>query len=169
MTMKISAILPDTTSYIGSWKHDKKRAVSSVSCDDWANYLAFGGCFFLLVWSTAVYCLLPIRCTLFCALKSQQQTKQTKIFSSVWDGYVYSAIFKMDNQQGPTVYSAWNSVQCYVAAGMGGEFGEKWIHIYVWLNPFIGHLKLSQHCQSAITPLPNKKAKQIFSFMKLTF
>ena len=48
------------------------------------------------------------------------------------------------------LYSTWNSAQCYVAAGMGGEFGQKWIHIYVWLNPFIGHLKLSQHCQSAI-------------------
>ena len=27
-----------------------------------------------------------------------------------------------------------NSAQCYVAAGMGGEFGEKWIHAHVWLR-----------------------------------
>ena len=28
-------------------------------------------------------------------------------------------------------YSTWNSVQCYVAAWMGGEFGREWIHVYV--------------------------------------
>ena len=27
--------------------------------------------------------------------------------------------------------SAWNSAQCYVAAWMGGEFGGKWVHVYV--------------------------------------
>ena len=29
----------------------------------------------------------------------------------------------MDNQQGPTEYSTWNSDQCYVAAWMGRQFG----------------------------------------------
>ena len=29
------------------------------------------------------------------------------------------------------LYSPGNSAQCYVAAWMGGEFGEKWIHMYV--------------------------------------
>ena len=29
---------------------------------------------------------------------------------------------------------------------MGEEFGEEWIHVYIWLNPFTVHLKLSQHC-----------------------
>ena len=68
------------------------------------------------------------------------------------------------------LYSTWNSAQCYVAAGVGGEFEEKWIHVYVWLNPFTVHLKLSQHCLSvSYTPITNKKTKQIFSFMKLTF
>ena len=38
---------------------------------------------------------------------------------------VPTAMFKMGNQQGPTVYSTWNSVQCYVAAWMGGEFGAE--------------------------------------------
>ena len=46
MTMKISAILPDDSSYIGSWKQDKERAVLLVSCEDSANYLACWGCFF---------------------------------------------------------------------------------------------------------------------------
>ena len=47
-----------------------------------------------------------------------------------------------------------NSAQCYVAAWMGGEFGGEWIHVHVWLKPFALHLKLSQHCSSAI---PNTK------------
>ena len=33
---------------------------------------------------------------------------------------------------------------------MGGEFGEEWIHAYVWLSPFSVQLKLSEHCQLAI-------------------
>ena len=41
--------------------------------------------------------------------------------------------------------STGNSVQCHVAAWMGGEFGGEWIHVYV-LSPFDVHLKLSQHC-----------------------
>ena len=43
------------------------------------------------------------------------------------------------------LYSTWNSVQCYVAAWMGGEFGGGWIHVYEWLSPFTVHLKPSQH------------------------
>ena len=39
-----------------------------------------------------------------------------------------------------------NSAQSYVAVWMGGEFGGKWIHVYVRLSPFAVHLKLSQHC-----------------------
>ena len=42
--------------------------------------------------------------------------------------------------------STGDSVQCYVAAWMGGEFGGEWIHVYVWLSPFAVHLKLSQQC-----------------------
>ena len=47
-------------------------------------------------------------------------------------------LFKMDNQQGP-MYNTWNSVQCYMSAWMGGEFGGEWIHVYVWLRPFTIH------------------------------
>jgi len=42
------------------------------------------------------------------------------------------------------LYSTGNSAQCYVAAWMGGELRGEWIHVYVWLSPFIVHLKLSQ-------------------------
>ena len=44
------------------------------------------------------------------------------------------------------LYSTWNSAQFYMAAWIGGEFGEEWIHVYEWLSPFDVHLKLSQHC-----------------------
>ena len=50
------------------------------------------------------------------------------------------------------LYSKGNSAQCYVAAWMGGKSGGEWIHVYVyvWLSPFVLHLKLSQHCKLAI-------------------
>ena len=28
---------------------------------------------------------------------------------------------------------------------MGGESGGEWVHVYVWLNPFVLHLKISQY------------------------
>ena len=59
----------------------------------------------------------------------------------------HTAVFKMDNQQGPTVY---NTELCSVLYGslawMGGEFGRERIHVYAWLSPFTAHLKLSKHC-----------------------
>ena len=39
------------------------------------------------------------------------------------------------------LYSTGISAQCYVAAWIGGEFEGEWIHVYVWLRPFIVHLK----------------------------
>ena len=44
------------------------------------------------------------------------------------------------------LYSTGNSADCYMAAWMGREFGEEWIHIYVQLSPFAVHLRLSQGC-----------------------
>ena len=53
----------------------------------------------------------------------------------------------MDNQQGPIVHTAHGTLlNCHLAAWLGGEFGGEWIHVYVWLNPFTVHLKLSQRC-----------------------
>ena len=52
------------------------------------------------------------------------------------------------------------SAQCYVAAWMGGEFGGEWIHLYVWLSSFLVHLKLSQHCYSAILQYKIKSSKE---------
>ena len=42
------------------------------------------------------------------------------------------------------LYSTGNCAQCYGAAWMGGGLGE-WMHAYVWLSPFAGHLKLSKY------------------------
>ena len=55
------------------------------------------------------------------------------------------------------LYSTWNSAQCCVAAGMGGEFGGEWIQAYVWLSPFAVHLKQSQHCYLAIFQYKRKE------------
>ena len=65
--------------------------------------------------------------------------------SGTWDGHVYAANFKMDNQQDlliargilPTVMwqPEWE-----------GSLGVEWIHVYVWLSPFDVYLKPSQHC-----------------------
>ena len=42
-----------------------------------------------------------------------------------------------------TLCSTVNFVQCHVAAWMGEELGEEWIHVRVWLSPFAVNLKLS--------------------------
>ena len=65
--------------------------------------------------------------------------------SGLWEGHVHTAIFKMDDQEKPIVYSTGNSAQCYVPAWMGEGLGEEWKHVYVWLSSFTVHLKLS-HC-----------------------
>ena len=54
----------------------------------------------------------------------------------------------MDNQQGSNLlYSTRNSIQCYVALWMEGEFGGEWIHVHKWQSPFAVHPQLSQHCE----------------------
>ena len=47
----------------------------------------------------------------------------------LWEGRVHAAIFKMENQQKPTVEHR-ELAQCHVAAWMGGEFGGEWTHVY---------------------------------------
>ena len=56
----------------------------------------------------------------------------------VWDGHVHTAIFKWITNR-DLLYSTW-SAQGDMATWMGGEFGGKWIHVYVWLSPFTDHL-----------------------------
>ena len=43
-----------------------------------------------------------------------------------------------------------------------------WIHVYVWLNPFTVHLKLSQHCLLiGYTPIQNRKLQKLNMFFPL--
>ena len=59
------------------------------------------------------------------------------------------------------LYSTWISAQSYVAAWMGEEFGVEWIHVYIWLNLFAMHLKLSQCCLLIhYIPMQHKKCKK---------
>ena len=48
------------------------------------------------------------------------------------------------------LYSTGDSAQCHVAAWMGGGSWGGWIPVYAWLCPFAVHLKLLQHCSSAM-------------------
>ena len=54
---------------------------------------------------------------------------------------VHTAIFKRGTNK-----DIKELTRCHAAAWMEGEFGREWTHVYVWLNPFAVHLKLSQHC-----------------------
>ena len=38
--------------------------------------------------------------------------------------------------------STGSSAQCYVAAGMGGEFAGEWVPVRVWPSAFPVHVKL---------------------------
>ena len=49
-----------------------------------------------------------------------------------------------------TYSTAHETAQCYVPAWMGVGFGGEWIHVYIRLRYSAVHVKLSQHCSSAI-------------------
>ena len=76
---------------------------------------------------------------------------------TVWNGRVHQLYLKWITNK-DLLCSTGNSVQCYGAAWMGGEFGGEWIHAYIWLSPFTVHLKLSQYCLSTI---PQQKIKSL--------
>ena len=67
-------------------------------------------------------------------MKLQNTKRLTDLENNLWLP-IHTAVFKMDNQHGPagTLFNVMNrnSVQCYVAAWMGGEFGREWIYVYV--------------------------------------
>ena len=90
--------------------------------------------FTILYWFCHISLLLTQRIFLYVFLKS----------CPFWmDRYTLLYLKLITNKN--LLYSTWNSAQCYVATQIGGEFGEEWIHVYVWLRPFAVHLKLSQH------------------------
>ena len=58
-------------------------------------------------------------------------------------------VYKIDNQQGPTVYHR----ELYSVFYKGGESENEYIYVYVYLNHFVVHLKVIQHCKSTILQL----------------
>ena len=47
----------------------------------------------------------------------------------VWDGYVHTAVFKMDNQQGPTARGTLLNFMCRLGwEGSLGENGYKYVY-----------------------------------------
>ena len=56
---------------------------------------------------------------------------------------MYTLLYLKQITNKDLLHSRGNSIQCYVAAWMGEEFGGEWIPVYVWLSPFAVHLKLS--------------------------
>ena len=49
---------------------------------------------------------------------------------------MYTLLYLRSITNKDLLYGTWNSVQRYVAAWMGGEFGGEWVHVYIWLSPF---------------------------------
>ena len=76
------------------------------------------------------------------------------------DGHVHAAIFKMDNQQGATVYSAWNSARSRDSLDASEIWGRMDTCIGMAESPYTVHLKLSQHCLSALLQEKIKKLKR---------
>ena len=63
----------------------------------------------------------------------------------IGDGHGFTALFKVDDQQGPAVQ---HRELCSMFCGSldrRGVWGE-WKNVSVDLSPFAIHLKLSQHC-----------------------
>ena len=56
--------------------------------------------------------------------------------------------------------STQNAAQCYVAAWMGGKFGEECIQVYVWLSIFSLYLKVS-HIVNWLYSNIEEKVKEI--------
>ena len=65
----------------------------------------------------------------------------------VWDGHGHTALFIMENQQGPAVQHSPDTgtlLSVMWQPGWEGSLGENG-HVFVWLSPFTVHLKPSQH------------------------
>ena len=54
---------------------------------------------------------------------------------------IYTLLYLIWITSKDLLYSTGNSIQCYMAAWMGGVFWGELIDIYVWLSPFAVHLK----------------------------
>ena len=85
-----------------------------------------------------------------CSLWGTKQVDQKYPWRyGVGDRHVHTAMLKMDNHR-ILPYSTGNPAQCYAAGWTGGEFRGEWIPVHVRLSSLAAHLKLSQHCSSAV-------------------
>ena len=79
-------------------------------------------------------------------------------------GHAHTSIFIINNWQGPAVESMELYSRLYRGLDGSVVWGE-WIHVYLWLIPFILQLKLSQHCLLIeYTPIKSRKFK-IYIYM----
>ena len=60
----------------------------------------------------------------------------------VWESHIHVAVFKMDNQQGPTV----SCMEPCLGLCDSLDEREVWGRMCIWLSPFAVHLKPPQHC-----------------------
>ena len=58
---------------------------------------------------------------------------------------LYTQVYLKGMTNKDLLYSTRNSVQCYVAACVRGEFRGEWMCAHLWLCPFVVRLKLLQH------------------------
>ena len=96
------------------------------------------------------FCILLLKKLSFSQKKKKNGTKSGIIWGdgivSEFGMDVYTLLHLKWITSKDLLYSTGNSVQCYVAARMGEEFGGEWIHVPVWLSPFAVQLELSQQC-----------------------
>ena len=73
--------------------------------------------------------------------RKKQKTKQKK-------NHIHSTTYTIINKD--LLYNIGNSTQHSVLTYMGKESEKEWIYVYVSLNHFAVHLRLTQHCKSTI-------------------
>ena len=86
--------------------------------------------------------ILPL---LLMSFKNKKIKKQNLDIRNTYPLVMYTLLYLKQITNNDLLYSIWNCAQCYVAIWMGGGFVVEWIHVYIWLSPFVVHLKLSHH------------------------
>ena len=93
----------------------------------------------------------------FCLLKIIYQRETHRLRKQTYGGWVERIVMEFGKVMYTLLYLKWvtnqdllqrtgSSAQCYVAAWTEVGFGEEGIHAYVWLSPFVVHLKPPQRC-----------------------
>ena len=116
--------------------HPEKNAVTSIGSQDLILGKSLLTCSYTCL-NILIY-LFTISFFLYILLKSTTLQRDKRIVREFGiDMYTLLHLKRITNKN--PLYSTGNSV----VAWMGGEFGEEWIYVDVWLSPFAIHLKLS--------------------------